>query len=71
MKDWDSPKGVRTTVLVFLGLVVLTALEYLIGISYKHPLVPILPIPIVMAYLMLRFVMRIGDLREGSWRRRP
>ena len=71
MKDWDSPKGIRTTVLVFVALAVLTVVEYLIAISVKHPLIAILPFPLIMAYLMLRYVMRIDDLRERPSRRRP
>lgn len=57
-------KRQRVMGLVFVCLGVLTGLEYVIGVRYRHTLLLILPIVLAMGVLMLRNVMRIGELRD-------
>jgi hypothetical protein len=52
----------RLGVRVAVGLAVLTAFEYLIGVSLENPLVWLIPFVLAKGWLILRYFMHIRDV---------
>ena len=61
----DRSHKMRLGLWILGWLVVIEVAEYLVGVNFRHALIPLVILTVPPAWLILRYFMHIGQLRGG------